>query len=143
MPEKGEKSIYEDYKYGMQDTGRIYVGCKYTFAEFLEEEDVPFKFRLIVEKYVMDKVSPEDTLETHLYYLDQDSFLVRLYRQMKTRIKVNVIEEKKKLLGGSRKEYVTRQLDIDQLVRMTPAQKEAGGLVIQELSVSKLALLGL
>lgn len=143
MPEKDAKRIYEDYKYGMQDTGRIYVGCKYSFEEFLEEEDVPFKLRLIVEKYVMDKVSPEDTLETHLYYLDQGSFLVRLYRQMKTRIRVNVIEEKKRLLGGSRKEYVTRQLDIDQLVRITPAQKEAEGMVIQEFSVSKLALLGL
>ncbi len=143
MWEKGSKQVYEDYKYCMQDTGRIYLGCRYTFAELLNEEDVPFKFRLIAEKYVMEKVRAEDTLETHLYYLEPDSFLVRLYRQMKAKIRVNVLEEKKGLFGGVRKEYVTRLLDIERLVRLTPAQKEQKGLVVQEFSVSKLALLGL
>ena len=85
----------------------------------------------------------EDTLETHLYYLNEDSFLVKLYDRMKARVKVNVIEEKKGLFGKRKKEYVTRQMDIRQLTGMTPAQKEAVGLVIQELGVSKLALMGL
>lgn len=138
-----QKTVYEDYKYSMQDTGRVYVGSKYTFAELLEEEEILFKFRLIVEKYILQEADREDTLETHLYYLAPDSFLVKLYRQMKARIRVNLIEEKKHLFGGSRKEYATRQLDIDQLVGMTREQKEKQGLVVQELSVSKLALLGL
>ena len=30
------RTVYEDYKYSMQDTGRIYVGCRYTFGELLE-----------------------------------------------------------------------------------------------------------
>lgn len=138
-----QKKTYEDYKYSMQDTGRLYVGCKYTFAELLEDEDVLFKFRLIMEKYVLEKADREDTLETHLYYLTPDSFLVKLYNQMKARVKVNVIEEKKSIFGGSKKQYVTRQLNIEQLADMEPAQKEKQGLVIQELSVSKLALMGL
>lgn len=138
-----QKKTYEDYKYCMQDTGRLYVGCKYTFAELLEDEDVLFKFRLIMEKYVLEKADREDTLETHLYYLTPDSFLVKLYNQMKARVRVNVIEEKKSIFGGSKKQYVTRQLNIKQLADMEPAQKEKQGLVIQELSVSKLALMGL
>lgn len=138
-----QKKSYEDHKYSLQDTGRIYVGVKYTFAEFLDEEDIPFKFRLVMEKYVAEKADREDTLETHLYYLAPDSFLVKLYGQMKARVKVNVIEEKRSLLGGSRKQYVTKQMDIGQLSAIDPAQKEKQGLVIQELSVSKLALMGL
>ena len=43
-----QKTVYEDYKYSMQDTGNIYVGCKYTFGELLEQEDILFKFRLIM-----------------------------------------------------------------------------------------------
>lgn len=138
-----QKIIYEDYKYCMQDTSRVYVGCKYTFAELLEDEDVMFKFRMLVKQYILPEADPEDTLETHLYYLDASSFLVKIYDRMKARIKVNVIEEKKSLFGKRKKEYVTKQMDIGALAAMSPAQKEAVGLVIQELSLSKLALLGL
>lgn len=138
-----QKTIYEDYKYSMQDTGRIYVGCKYTFAELLDEENILFKFRLVMEKYVLEKADREDTLETHLYYLAPDSFLVKLYEQMRARVKVNVIEEKKGIFGGSKRKYVTKQLSVGQLAAIDPAQKEKQGLVIQELSVSKLALMGL
>lgn len=138
-----QKTVYEDYRYNMQDTGRIYVGGKYTFAGLLEEEEILFKFRLIVEKYILPEADREDTLETHLYYLAPDSFLVKLYRQMKARVRVSLIEEKRHLIGGIKKEYVTRMLSVEELTGMTKEQKEKQGLVIQELSVSKLALLGL
>jgi len=136
-------TVYEDYKYSMQDVSRLYVGCKYTFAELLEAEDVLFKFRMLVQKYILPDADGEDTLETHLYYLGPEGFLVKLYRQMKARVKVNVIEEKKGLFGRGKREYVTRVLTIEQLTGMTKEEKEACGLVVQELSVSKLALMGL
>ena len=138
-----QKTVYEDFKYSMQDTGRIYVGSRYTFGELLEAEDIPFKFRLIMDKYILPEADREDTLETHLYYLSLDSFLVKIYQQMKARVKVNVIEEKKTLLGKRKKQYVTRQLSVEELAAIPPARKESQGLVVQELSVSKLALLGL
>ena len=111
-------TVYEDYKYSMQDTGRVYVGCKYTFGELLAADEVLFKFRMLVQKYILPEADPEDTLETHLYYLSPNSFLVKLYNQMKARIKVNVIEEQKNLLGKHKKKYVTKQLTIEQLTKM-------------------------
>lgn len=149
-----QKTVYEDYKYSVQDTARIYVGCKYTFREFLEEEEILFKFRLVMQKYILPEADLEDTLETHLYYLAPDSFLVKIYRQMKAKVKVNVIEEKKPLFGfggadgngahgTGKKRYVTKQLTVEELADIPPAQKEQQGFVIQELSVSKLALVGL
>lgn len=137
------QTVYEDYKYSMQDVSRLYVGCKYTFGELLEAEDVLFKFRMLVQKYILPEADSEDTLESHLYYLESAGFLVKLYRQMKTRIKVNVIEERKSPFGKRKREYVTKQLTIEQLTGMTKEEKEACGLVIQEISVSKLALVGL
>ena len=102
------RTVYEDYKYSMQDTGRIYVGCRYTFGELLEAEDAAFKFRMVVERYILPKADLEDTLETHLYYLEPDSFLIKLYGQMKARVKVNELREKKGLFRGVRKEFTTR-----------------------------------
>lgn len=138
-----QMKTYEDYKYSMQDTGRLYVGSRYTFEELLEAEDILFKFRMIVERYILPEADGEDTLETHLYYLEKGKFLVKIYKQLKARVKVNVIEDKKSLLGKRKREYVTRTLTIDELVEMPVAEKERKGLVIQELSVSKLALMGM
>ena len=149
-----EKRVYEDYKYSMQDSSRLYVGSKYMFRELLDDEEIPFKFRLIMERYILPEADMEDTLETHLYYLAPDSFLVKIYRQMKAKVKVNVIEEKKPLFGfggadgrgahgAGKKRYVTKQLTVEELANIPPAEKEQQGFVIQELSVSKLALVGL
>ena len=138
-----QKMIYEDNKYSMQDAARLYVGSKYTIGELLEAEDILFKFRMIVERYILPESDREDTLETHLYYLEKDKFLVQTYKQMKAKIKVNVIEEKKCLFGKSKKTYVTRVLNIDELTSLSASEKEHRGMVIQELSVSKMALMGL
>ena len=135
-----QKTVYEDFKYSMQDVGRVYVGCKYSFEELLDDEDLLFKFRMIVERYILPEADSEDTLETHLYYLNPNSFAVKLYNRIKARVKVSVIEEKKSLFGKVRKQYVTKQLTVDELVSIPPAEKEKQGMVIQELSVSKLAL---
>jgi hypothetical protein len=135
------KSIYEDYKYTMQDTSSLYVGAKYTLAEILENEEINFKFRLIVEKYIIPEADAEDTLETHLYYLEPKSFLVKLYDQMKARVKVSIIEEKKTWGGRSKKKYVTKMLKLPELADLSTEEKEKCGIVIQELKVSKLAMM--
>lgn len=135
------KTVYEDYKYSMQDTGSLYIGTKYTFEELLEQENIPFKFRLIVERYILPEADPQDTLETHLYYLDSRSFLVKIYAQLKARIKVNVIENKRTLTGKVKKQYTTRVMTIEELVKLDAAGKEKLGMVVQELKVSKLAMM--
>ena len=79
-------------------------------------------------------------MESHLYYLDAKSFLVKIYKQLKTKVKINVIEEKKTLGGAIKKQYVTRTVSVEELTKIPPEEKEKRGLVIQELIVSKLAM---
>ena len=136
------KTVYEDYKYCMSDVSSLYIGSRYTLGELLEDEEVSFKFRLIVERYIMPESDPEDTLETHLYYLADKSFVVKIYRQLKARVKVNVIQEKKSLSGKTVKEYTTKVLPVEELVKMSVGEKEQVGMVVQELILSKLALMG-
>lgn len=136
-----KKTVYEDYKYSMQDTGKVYVGSKYTLDEILEAEDMPFKFRLIVERYILPEADLQDTLETHLYYLEPKSFIVKIYKQLKAKVKVNIIEEKKHLLGGRKKQYVTKLMTVEELTAMSAEEKEKKGVVVQELIMSKLALM--
>lgn len=135
------RKIYEDGKYVMQDVGNLYVGSKYRLEEILEDEEIPFKFRMLVNRYLLPEADPQDTLETHLYYLDKSSFLVKIYRQLKGKVKINCLEQRKKLGGkGEVTEYVTKTLSVEELAAIPPAEKEKRGIVVQELSVSKFAL---
>ena len=135
------RQVYEDYKYVMQDTYQLYLGAKYTFEEIIDNEEIQFKFRLIVERYVYPDVEPESSLESHLYYLADKGILVKTYKHIKLKVKFNIIEEKKSLTGQTKEVYTTKILPIEQFVKMTPAQKEERGVVIQEISCSKLALM--
>jgi len=136
-----DRIIYEDGKYVMQDVGTLYVGTKYPFGEILENEEIPFKFRLLCERYLLPEADREDTLETHLYYLDSRSFLVKIYKQLRAKVKINVLSEKKDRQGRPLREYVTKNLTVEELTKLTPQEKEAQGMVIQELAVSKFALM--
>ncbi len=132
---------YVDYKYVMQDTYQLYLGAKYTFEEIMDNEEIPFKFRLIVERYVYQDVDPKTTLESHFYYLEDKGLLYKTYKHIKLKVKFNVLEEKKSLTGKRKKVYTTQIMTIDRFVQMTPAEKEEKGVVIQEICCSKLALM--
>ena len=138
-----QKQSYEDYKYVMVDTGNVYLGAKYTYGELLQNEDVPFKIRAIVERYILPQSDIETTLESEFYYMTQDSFSYRTFRQLKVKLKCSRIVEKKKLFskGKKNRRYVTEVIGLDELTAMTPAQKQVQGIVVQEIVVNKLAMM--
>lgn len=133
---------YEDYKYVMVDTGNIYLGAKYSYEELLANEDVPFKIRTIVERYILPQTDRETTLESDFYYLIPDSLSYRTYRQLKVKVRCSRIVEKRKLFSGSKKgkRYVTELIGLEEFTAMSPAQKQAQGIVVQEIVVNKLAM---
>lgn len=134
------KTVYEDYKYCMQDTGNLYVGAKYTINEIAENEDILFKFRKVCVESLKNGSDGDDSLETILYYMQPEDFRVQVLKQMRSKVRVNIIKEKS-FFGKKKKEYVTEFMSIPNLVSMTKDEKESVGLVIQELRVNKLALL--
>lgn len=138
-----QKQSYEDYKYVMGDTGNVYLGAKYAYGELLQNEDVPFKIRAIVERYILPQSDPETTLESEFYYMTSDSFTYRTYRQLKVRVKCSRLVEKKSFFSGgkTKKVYVTEIMGIEDFVKMSPAQKQAQGILVQEIIVGKLAMM--
>lgn len=131
----------DDYKYFIQDTGSIYLGAKFSYAEILEQEMVSFKYKSIIEHYILKDTDPETTLESQLYYMTPDQFSYKTYMQLKARVKVCVLVQKRRLLGGMKAVYENKEMKLDELVRMNLARKKQCGMVIQELSLSKFALM--
>ncbi|MBR1650870.1 MAG: hypothetical protein IJ691_06885 [Lachnospiraceae bacterium] len=134
------KTVYEDYKYCIQDTGNLYVGAKYTINEIAGNEDILFKFRKVCVESLKNGSDGDDSLETILYYMQPGDFRVQVLKQMRAKVRVNIIKEKS-VFGKKKKQYVTEFMSIPNLVSMTKDEKESVGLVIQELRVNKLALL--
>ncbi len=130
-----------DYKYFMQDTGSVYLGAKLSYAEILQDEMVNFKYKSIVEHYIFKDTDPETTLESQLYYMTKEQFSYKTYQQLKARVKVSILEEKKSLFGKKQRGYVTKTMPLAEFVDINLAQKKAQGVVIQELALSKLGLM--
>ncbi len=130
-----------DFKYFMQDTGSLYLGAKYTYQEILEDEMVTFKFKSIVEHYIMKDTDPETTLESQLYYMTPEQFSYKTYIQLKARVKVSLLVEKRGLLGRGGVKYENKVMKLDEFAGMNLAQKKKSGVVVQELILSKLSLM--
>ena len=130
-----------DFKYFMQDTGSLYLGAKYSYAEILGDEMVTFKYKSIVEHYILKDTNPETTLESQLYYMTPEQFSYRTYQQLKARVKVSMLVEKKRLLRGSGVRYESKVMKLEEFVKMNLAQKKKCGVVVQELVLSKLAVM--
>ncbi len=125
----------------MQDTGSLYLGAKYTYQEILEDEMVTFKFKSIVEHYIMKDTDPETTLESQLYYMTPEQFSYKTYTQLKARVKVSLLVEKRGLLGRGGVKYENKVMKLDEFTGMNLAQKKKSGVVVQELILSKLSLM--
>lgn len=128
----------DDFKYYMQDIERYYFGARYSYNELLNNEMVPFKFKTIISKYIKDEVDLDTSLESHLYYIEKDSFDYKLYRQLRLRIRTSQYKDPLNHEKGFKEKVYT----IEQLVKMNKNEKEEKGIIIRELIISKLALFG-
>ena len=127
-----------DFKYYMQDIERHYFGARYNYQNLLDNEMVPFKFKTIITKYLKDEIPYDTTLESHLYYLKKDTFDYEIYKQLKARIRTSLYKNPDKPDKGFKEKVYT----IDELIRISPEEKENMGMIIRELIISKLALFG-
>ncbi|MCD7818451.1 MAG: hypothetical protein LUH07_05315 [Lachnospiraceae bacterium] len=132
---------YRDYRYIMQDTGRLYVGGKFSFGDLVEEKDVPFKFQAIMSTYVIKELDPDTTVESLFYYMEATGMVYKTFEALRTKIKVSELKEIRKFGGGTKKEYREQIYSLDDFIAMKPAEKEQKGILIQEIQCSKLAIM--
>lgn len=138
------KRSYEDYKYVMQDRSAYSFGARLTYAECLDDSDVPFKFRAIIEHYILkDDIDPNTSLESHLYYMNGEEFSARTYIELKARVRVWMKQPVKGLFGRKTKmEFKESVIPLSELFGMDTDTKKINELKIGELILPKLALMG-
>ncbi len=124
-----------DYKYIMQDISSVYIGAKYTYDEMIEEEEIPFKIKKVINQYIKPELDGNDpTIESHFYYMEGEGFAYQTFLQLKTKVRMNILKNGK---------YTTTTMKLQEFVAISPKEKEEAGIVIQEINFSKLALMTL
>lgn len=131
----------KDFKYMLQDTGQIYLGARFCYEELLKEEMVAFKLKTVISQYILKDVDASVTLESHFYYMTEDSFSYQTYQELKVKIKVSVPEEKRSLKGKVRTVYKDRVYTLKEFVNLNLARKKQIGIIVREIAVSKLGLM--
>ncbi len=127
-----------DFKYYMQDIERYYFGARYNYNELLNNEMVPFKFKTIITKYLKDDVGLDTTLESHLFYMTEETYDYRIYKQLRSRVRVSQYKKADNPEKGFKEKVYT----VEQLSRISAEEKLSMGIIVRELIVSKLALFG-
>ncbi|MCD8325557.1 MAG: hypothetical protein LUC90_02400 [Lachnospiraceae bacterium] len=132
---------YRDYRYVMQDAGKLYVGGKFSLGDLATEKDVPFKFQAILNVYVMKEVDPETTIESLFYYMEGTGMVYQTFQVLHTKIKVSEKREIRKFRGGTKTEYREQIYSLDDFIAIPVAEKTRKGMLIQEIQCSKLAIM--
>ncbi len=127
----------EDFKYCMQDMERDYFGARYTYQELMQNELVPFKFKTIIERYLVRNIDRDTSLESHFYHMTRENPEYRVYRQLKARIRVTQLKSRK---FRQEKEYTEKVYTLEQLTALSQEKKLEKGIAIREIILSKLAL---
>ncbi len=138
--EGGSVAVYEDFKYMLQDVSRIYIGAKYTYRELMQNTEMAFKFKSVIEHYLLRDTDPDTSLESDFYYMEPGSFSYRTYEQLKVKLKVSMLVDIEGKKGKKERAYREKILSMQEFAAIPLAKKKIDGIVVQELILSKLAL---
>ena len=134
---QGNSSSYEPYKYVMSDIGNIYLGARYTYEELLNNDDVNFKLKAIINHYILKVSDASNSLESEFYHMRPDSNIYSVYEQLKVKIKVLVIEDCKGRTKKRSSGYTEKVMSLKELADMDIETKIGNPSVLYDLIIIK------
>ncbi len=123
-----------DFKYVLQDFGNIYIGARYTYGEMVSGDEMPFKWKAIVRHYFLKEVSPETTMENHIFFMKEEDLSYQTLKELKASFKMSVWSEEKE-------RYESREYKITDIIHNGELHGKMDQIVVEELHLGKLSLL--
>lgn len=131
----------DDFKYIIQDTGNVYFGRELSYTEMMARDDVPFKFKAIINGHIAKDTDLEQTISAHMLEIDTNSFTYRIFEQLKLAVRVCYKTQKSGLFGAKKEKWVHKACPIKQFCAEYRDKVKAHEAVIEDISISKLALM--
>lgn len=136
-----ELQTNEDFKYVIQDISCVYFGKELTYAEMMEREDVPFKFKAIISVHISRDVDLHSKMSDHILQIVPEEFSYRIFEQLKMTIRIYYKEQKKGIGGKMKEKWVHKACLLKQFCSEYCNRVATGDVVIEDISISKLALM--
>lgn len=130
-----------DFKYVLQDTGCIYFGRELTYAEMMDKEDVPFKFKAVISTYIVKDTGLDSRMTDHILRITQEEFSYRIFEQLKLTIRICYKEQKKGIRGKVKDKWIHKAYPLRQFGSLYCDKVKEGSVMIEDVSISKLALM--
>ena len=131
----------DDFKYVIQDTGNVYFGKELTYNEMMERDDVPFKFKAIINMYLSNDDVLDKKISEHIREIDTSSFAYKVFEQLKLAVRVCYKTQAKGFWGREKEKWVHEACNIKQFCEERRGNMDERGMVIEDISISKLALM--
>lgn len=130
-----------DFKYVIQDVGHIYFGKELSYEEMMQMEGIPFKFKAIIGSYIGKDTELTKKMTEHLFVIKPEEFSYHIFEQLKLQIRFFYKEEKTGLFSQKREKWIHKTCNMKDFMQNYKKMVESGEAVIEELSISKLALM--
>lgn len=128
----------DDFKYVLQDVGHLYIGKQLSYNEILKKEDVAFKFKAIIQTYIIKDTDLDQKMSHHILEITKEEFSYQIYEQLKLQIRIFYKEE----AGRKRKEkWIHKTCKLDEFCKEYRQAVIEGKAMIEDISISKLALM--
>ena len=125
-----ENSNDNDYKYVIQEVSKTMIGARFTFAEIMDCERVPFKFQTIVDRLILEYSEADRMIGDELMKLKKTDKNYRIFENLKLKVSCYVKEGKA---------YKERVFKIDELAGLDEEKKK--DMMAHEVIISNLALM--
>lgn len=129
-----------DFKYVMHDLTNIYIGAKHTYNELLVSEEVPFKLKTLISRFMIREVDGNTKIEDHIFYLKETDMSYQMYKEMKAKFRLNVWKDESD--GIKKPGYKSMTYCIADIVGNEELMRKKDITIVEEVHITKLGLMG-
>lgn len=124
----------KDYKHVLQDMTNLYVGGKLSYKELMDIDEIPFKLKIILSRYITKEVDENTTIENHLFYMKKTDMSYMILSKIRARFRLYVFDE-------SKESYVGKEYKIDEIIDDDYLHAHKNTIFVEEMHIHKINLL--
>lgn len=128
----------DDFKYIIQDTNCIYFGKELTYNEMMKRDDLPFKFKAIINSYIQKEIDLDTKIISHLMQISEEDFIYKIFEQLKLTVRICYKVYKKGITGKMKEKWIHKACSLKTYCK---EYRNIDEFQIEDISISKLALM--
>ena len=128
-----------DFKYVMHDMSNLYIGAKYSYDELLVSDDVPFKLKTLISRFILREVAGSTTIENHIFYLKETDMSYQIFKEMKAKFRLSVWKDETD--GVKKPGYKSETYRITEIIGNEELMRKKDITIVEEMHITKLRLM--